>query len=346
MPIYERGSGFQVSVGSGTDRFRATATSREEAEAIEKAELLKRKKKALGLIEERKIEPPKASVTLRKLLDMAKRQRWRSPGEKQSLNAELVVAILGEGTYVQDVDRAMLRDLVEELYEQGNSGATINRKLSALSIMLKIAEEEEWIERAPKLPRQKESEHRIRYFNNKEEAEMLAICHHLGMDELADFIVFGIETGFRRSEILRLDMRDVEGGMAVLHAGQTKSGKARAVPLSEQAQAVVDKRLAKGFTKLFEDLTNSQLRARWDVLKDNMREPGDHFIVHTLRHTCASRLAIAGQNAAFIQAWMGHSTITVTQRYMHLGQDTLRQGVQALSNYRNKTEASHLRRVA
>lgn len=70
-----------------------------------------------------------------------------------------------------------------------------------------------------------------------------------------------------------------------------------------------------------------------------MKNPGDHFLVHTLRHTCASRLAIAGENATFIQNWMGHSTILVTQSYMHLAPDTLVKGVTSLENYRKKAVA-------
>lgn len=39
---------------------------------------------------------------------------------------------------------------------------------------------------------------------------------------------------------------------------------------------------------------------------------------HSLRHSFASQLAMAGVPLPQIQAWMGHSTITMTMRYAHL----------------------------
>lgn len=47
------------------------------------------------------------------------------------------------------------------------------------------------------------------------------------------------------------------------------------------------------------------------------------YVLHMLRHTCASRLAQRGAPPQMIQRWMGHKTITVTMRYMHLAPSSL-----------------------
>lgn len=331
MAIKPRGNTFQVNVGSGADRFRVSAKTMEEAVEIERREILKRQKIALGVVEE--APAAKAAVTLGRLLELAKRRVWLNASDTQSENAERVLAILGERTSVHDIGRDTLRELVETFYEQGNSGATINRKMSALSVLLKVAEDEEWIERAPKIPRQTESKHRVRFYDAAEERAMLATCQRLGLPDLADFIVFGIDTGFRKSEILGLAMRDCQGDNAVLHAGETKSGNARSVTLTNRCKELIAKR--KGFTTLFENMTQAQLRRQWDMLKHAMDKGDDEFfIIHVLRHTCASRLAMMGRPAQFIQAWMGHSTIMVSQRYMHLCPNTLKDGVVSLDDYR------------
>jgi integrase len=336
MPVIKRGNTWQVSVGSGSDRFRATAATEADGKMIEAQEILKRQKKALGILEPKAEDKPRVDVTLQRLFELAKRRKWLNKTDAQVKNAQQVITELGERTSVHDITRDCLHEFVENLYERGNSGATINRKLSALSVLLTIAEEEEWIDRAPnlRLHRQDEAKHRIRFFNNEEEAEMLAVCDKLGLLDLKDFIVFAIDTGFRRMEALGLSVRDCEDGTAVLHAGETKSGAARAVPLTDRAMEIVQRRSKLGYKMLFEDLSDAKLRKRWDILKANLRDPGDHFIVHTMRHTCASRLAISGENATFIQAWMGHSSIMVTQRYMHLAPDTLKKGTTSLDNYR------------
>jgi hypothetical protein len=41
-----------------------------------------------------------------------------------------------------------------------------------------------------------------------------------------------------------------------------------------------------------------------------------------------------GRPAQFIQAWMGYSTIMVSQRYMLLCPNTLKDGVVSLDDYR------------
>jgi len=42
------------------------------------------------------------------------------------------------------------------------------------------------------------------------------------------------------------------------------------------------------------------------------------FVLHALRHTCASRLAASGMDAFRIQKWMGHKTIQTTMIYVTL----------------------------
>jgi len=50
-----------------------------------------------------------------------------------------------------------------------------------------------------------------------------------------------------------------------------------------------------------------------------VREAGVHdFTWHDLRHTFASRLAMAGENLRTVQELTGHKTINMTCRYAHL----------------------------
>ena len=47
------------------------------------------------------------------------------------------------------------------------------------------------------------------------------------------------------------------------------------------------------------------------------------FVLHSLRHTFGTRLGEAGTDAFTIMRIMGHSTITVSQRYVHPAPETL-----------------------
>ena len=42
-----------------------------------------------------------------------------------------------------------------------------------------------------------------------------------------------------------------------------------------------------------------------------------HITMHTLRHTAAMRLLLAGNDITVIALWLGHEQITTTQIYLH-----------------------------
>lgn len=56
------------------------------------------------------------------------------------------------------------------------------------------------------------------------------------------------------------------------------------------------------------------------------------FVPHALRHTCASRMVRRGVDLYIVKEILGHSSITVTERYAHLNVDRLRKGIEALED--------------
>ena len=155
---------------------------------------------------------------------------------------------------------------------------------------------------------------------------------------LADLIVFGVHTGLRRGELvsLRWDAVDFAAGVltvACTEAFSTKSGSERKVPLSSAAIAALERRrdAAAGrsdgrpgyvFTcgnsesgQITPDYL-SQAFKRWARLAGI---PDVHL--HHLRHTACSWLAQKGVPVEAIRRFAGHSTITVTERYCHVGDD-------------------------
>ncbi len=338
MPIYKRGKSWLVSIGSGKGRFRATCASELEASQVEAQELTRRAQAKLTGTHNIPAVVPVETVqpTMLQAYHITRRLKWGNNSGVSVANAEMVLELLGRNTPVKDVTYPVVRELSMKFEDQGNSAATVNKKLSALSMMLKSAEDEGWIDRAPRMPRRKEPKHRIRFFDGAEERKMLAICNRRGLTSLADFIEMGIDTGFRKSELLYLPKKDCVNRRATLHADKTKTEQARSVPLTGRAQEIVEKRMGRiNGPHLFEDLSENKLRLQWDILRMDMGLFDDpNFVIHTLRHTCASRLAMAGKSAVFIKEWMGHSTIITTQRYMHLSPEHLDEGVIALDNYR------------
>ncbi|MGO9275341.1 MAG: tyrosine-type recombinase/integrase [Terriglobia bacterium] len=56
----------------------------------------------------------------------------------------------------------------------------------------------------------------------------------------------------------------------------------------------------------------------------------DEFVLYSLRHTYGTRLGEAGADAFTIMRLMGHSSVTVSQRYVHPTPEALEPAVERL----------------
>jgi integrase len=132
-------------------------------------------------------------------------------------------------------------------------------------------------------------------------------------------------TGARRSEIceLRWSEIDFERRVLVLPPERTKMGNktgGRRIPINQNVVAIL-KKLKRTSDYAFpkrDDPTSPicGLQAAW-VRLCKRAELG-HLRIHDLRHTFASLALDNGENIAAISAVLGHSTIQMTQRYLHI----------------------------
>jgi site-specific recombinase XerD len=55
------------------------------------------------------------------------------------------------------------------------------------------------------------------------------------------------------------------------------------------------------------------------------------FVLHSLRHTFGTRLGETGADAFVIMKLMGHSTITVSQKYVHPSTEAMRLAIERMT---------------
>lgn len=147
----------------------------------------------------------------------------------------------------------------------------------------------------------------------------------------ADLVTVLAYTGLRWGECRALRVRDfVEVPMPMLWVGRnqpegvreaksTKSGKARRVPLTDLVLEVV-RRFADGKepdSLLFTRPGGGQLHRSMFVRQANWSTVGRGRTLHDLRHTAACLWLMGGVPLGTVQAWLGHSTIAMTSRYLH-----------------------------
>ena len=141
-------------------------------------------------------------------------------------------------------------------------------------------------------------------------------------------------TGLRLGELLALQWRDINYAGDVIRVrrsynvhggvGSPKNGKVRSVPMvpdvAKALAALADREffvgdedlVFPGVTGSFQDAT--ALRVRYKAALQRARLRPLRF--HDLRHTFGT-LAVRRAEVPAVQAWMGHSDIQTTMRYVH-----------------------------
>lgn len=331
MGTTKRGESWQTSFMISGTRHRASFTTKQAGELWE-AEVRN------AISEGREIPEAKTggvtqgggrTQTLGELLTTVARDKWsdKKSGDKLAQNGTMFVKWVGPNQPIRGITSAMLYEYVAYLRSTGNSNATVNRKLSAVKVMLRWAERNNIINKVPYVEKFKEksAEASSDFFDFGEEDEVVALLHHRGYHRIAHLFLFVLDTGCRIQEALNLHYTEVARDRITLN--RTKSGGWRVIPMTTRAQLMI--RNCQAVTgdqdKPFGDIT---YRYALDNLIGVYQALGGRYAnidkpFHILRHSCASRLALRGVDAKRIMDWMGHSNISVTQRYMKLSPTAL-----------------------
>lgn len=135
-------------------------------------------------------------------------------------------------------------------------------------------------------------------------------------------------TGLRSSELIGLDVGDVDAATGRLRVRAGKGGKDRFLPLGPIAAEYVAGYIRNVRPRLVRRAAEAALFLGWkgqrlatatlvnEIARYVQRAGVEvHATPHTFRHTCATHMLKAGANIRHIQALLGHESITTTERY-------------------------------
>ena len=215
-----------------------------------------------------------------------------------------------------------------ERYKKGrvDAGASVivNRELACLSTLYNRCAEWGKYEGANPVARVKavrESRGRLRFLEPGEEGRLLAAAP----EPLRTMILVGSNTGLRLlSEGLELRWADVDlvRGILTVPAAYAKSGKTRSVPINSALRAVLAARRTAAradVEHVFAKPDGTPYRSIRTTFETACKAAGLKGVTpHGLRHTFASRLAMAGVDSRTIQELGGWASLGMVQRYTHL----------------------------
>ena len=133
--------------------------------------------------------------------------------------------------------------------------------------------------------------------------------------------------GLRRSELLNLEIRDVDSKRMLITIRSAKGNRDRIVPLSGTALDLLRQYYIAYKPKLYlfegqkgEKYTETSLQEVFHKAK-NLANIHKNVSLHTLRHSYATHLLEGGTNLRYIQDLLGHKSPRTTQIYTHVSVD-------------------------
>jgi integrase len=228
-------------------------------------------------------------------------------------------------TRIAEINYDWLVRLRDRMETWGIKSSTTNRYMAAISKALGEAHKRGKLAAMPKVPYTREPKGKLRWITHDEERVLLDKCGELWTEPEARamraLLIFLLDTGARLTEALTVSrFPAILDGVAQVTFGDTKNGSSRTVPLTQRAWANLPT-VPQWTAKLAVD--------RFTRLRNHCGMPD--VSLHTMRHTCASRLVQGGMDLYRVMHWLGHRSITVTQRYAHLAPTSLAQGASILA---------------
>lgn len=143
---------------------------------------------------------------------------------------------------------------------------------------------------------------------------------------ITNLIYLYLSTGMRRNELLNVRYEDLDLEKCEIYVRGTKTtNSVRTIQVPLKVLNLFPKKPIP-----FIDWTYNKVDREFKKICDKLHFKG--IVIHSLRHTYATRCVEAGVPPATLQKWMGHSSISITlDVYTHISDEFKRQSVSSLN---------------
>lgn len=234
--------------------------------------------------------------------------------------------------------------------EGGLSSTTVNRQLAVVTHMFNKLIDWNIIDKQPcRIKKFKEKEGRITYLTAEQAEALLEESKYDRNPFVYPFILIGLETAMRRTEMLSIALKDIDLERKMIYIPQAKSG-AREQPITDHLVSFLEeyiKTVNKDQPWLFPSplsasghLENIEKSFR-RVVKAIGLDPKE-VVRHTLRHTAITHLVQAGVDLPTVKRISGHKTLQMVERYSHQNGEHIRAALRKLEQRYSFTQTTKL----
>lgn len=181
---------------------------------------------------------------------------------------------------------------------------------------------------------------RHRFLTREEAEQLLGALKIKKTPQLHDICLLSLHCGLRAGEIFKLTWDCVDFDRETILLKDTKSGKNRYAYMTPAVKTMLKARFPGQKNALvFKDKMGKQIQKISNNFMRTIEELGfnnevvdrrDRVVFHTLRHTFASWLVENGTDLYTVKTLLGHSSLIMTERYSHLGENKLRDAIRKL----------------
>lgn len=235
------------------------------------------------------------------------------------------------GVYLHEINPQMIEKFKRERCMEV-SPSTVNRALVTLKSLFNRAADwgkfdgENPVRKVKLFP---ENNTRTQFLEKEEIGSLINACD----DRLRPIVIVAINTGMRKSEILNLKWHDIDFERGIIYLLRTKNNERRDIPMNEAVKsAIVSVKKHPSSPYIFcTKKGNPFTDIRKSYGKAIERAGIKYIVFHSLRHTFASQLVMAGVDLNSVRELLGHKSLRMTLRYSHLSLDHKKRAVEILS---------------
>ena len=200
-----------------------------------------------------------------------------------------------------------------------------------------------------KKPKQDNKRYRFLTFD---EADNLLSALRRRSQSLYEMSLISLNCGLRAGEIFALTWSDIDLDNDQLILTDTKGSLNRFAKMTSDVKALfIAKEIGMKNDLVFPDRNGNQRKAISKVfmqtvndigLNDGITDRRNKVVFHSLRHTYASWLVQKGVSIYEVSKLLGHSSVSMTERYSHLSPSNFENSVKVIESMSNKNNTEKI----
>ena len=247
-----------------------------------------------------------------------------------------------------------LQKIKHNMEKEGRSPRSISYALDVIRQVFNFANNNGLINvpsptKGIKKPKQDNKRYR---FLTVDEAENLLSALKRRSQSLYEMSLISLHCGLRAGEIFSLTWSDIDLDNDRLILVDTKGGKNRYPLMTSEVKALfIAKEKGMKDDLVFPDRNGNQRKAISRLFKqivddiglnDGISDRRNKVVFHTLRHTYASWLVQRGIPIYDVSKLLGHSSVSMTERYSHLSPSNFENSVKVIESMSNKNNTEKI----